>query len=90
MYEKIGRTPEDILYELDGILPGDMEILPSKEESDGKPSILSWCPKFAEVSGKDLRRCKSQCDHQKDETVVSFTFTSEGGEDFMSYEQKYW
>lgn len=88
MVQKYGRTPEDILYELDGILPGDMEILPSQEEIDGKPSGYYLVSKFAEVSGKDLRDAYAQLDPQKMQTGVIFKLNSEGGDKFYDLTSK--
>jgi len=88
LVEKIGKTPEDILYELDGILPGDMEILPSKEESNGKPEAYYLVSKFAEVGGKDLRSAKAVLSQSSYETVVSFALTPDGGEKFYELTSK--
>src|SRR5262249_20516436 len=79
LVEKFGRTADDILYELDGILPGDKEILPGQEH-DGKPMGYYLVSKFAEVTGKDLRDAYPQFDESKRQPVVVFKFTSEGGD----------
>lgn len=88
LVQKSGRTPEDIMYELDGILPGDMEILPSQDMVDGKPSQYFLVSKFAEVSGKDLRDARAQLDQNKMQTIVVFKFTSEGGQRFYDLTSK--
>jgi preprotein translocase subunit SecD len=85
LVEKVGRTEEDLLYDLDGILPGDKEILPSQEERDGKPAVYYLVSKFAEVSGKDLRDAYvsiSEGGRGGHVPVVNFRFTTEGGEKF--------
>ena len=76
-----GKTPEDILYEIDGVLPGDMEILPSQEEVNGQPAEYYLVSKYAEVTGKDLREAKAQLGERGD-MVVAFQLSSEGGDKF--------
>ena len=89
LVEKVGRSPEDILYDLDGILPGDMEILPG-QEAEGKPEVYYLLSKFAEVSGKDLRSAQATLDQSKmgAEPVVIFNLTSEGGYKFYDLTSK--
>jgi preprotein translocase subunit SecD len=87
LVEKVGRTQDDILYELDGILPGDKEILPSQEETDGKPNYYYLVSRFAEVGGKDLASANAQLD-QNNRTVVVFKTTSEGGDRFYQLTSK--
>lgn len=82
LVEKMGRTPEDILYELDGELPGDMEILPSREEVDGKAQYFYLVPRFTEITGGLLKNAQAIFNQQQMETVVGFEFTPEGGEKF--------
>lgn len=81
LVEKVGKTADDILYELDGILPGDMEILPSKDEIGGVPAQYFLVSKFSEVGGKDLRDATVQL-NPKMEAEVIFRLTSEGGQHF--------
>ncbi len=95
LVQKVGRTPEDILYELDGILPGDMEILPSQDQTDGKPNQYFLVSKFSEVSGKDLRDARARLGDRASvvvefsaSVVVEFRFTSEGGDKFYDLTSK--
>lgn len=81
LVEKMGKTPDDILYELDGILPGDMEILPSQEEVNGVPNHYYLVSRFAEVTGKDLHDARAQLG-DRGGAQVNFRLTSEGGERF--------
>lgn len=87
LVEKIGKTPDDILYELDGILPGDMEILPGQDEGNGA-QIYYLVSKFADVTGKDLRAAKAVLDQRRGGVVVDFKLTSEGGERFEELTSK--
>lgn len=82
LVEKVGKTTDDILYELDGILPGDLEILPGKEEREGMPIHYYLVPKFAQVSGKDLRSARAELPQGSFETVVAFQLSAEGGDKF--------
>ena len=88
LVEKIGKTPDDILYDLDGILPGDMEILPSKDEVNGVPESYYLVSKYAEVGGKDLRDAKATVPPGGFEAVVAFSLTAEGGEKFYELTSK--
>ncbi len=81
LVEKMGKTPDDILYDLDGILPGDMEILPSQEEVNGVASHYYLVSRFAEVTGKDLHDARAQLG-DRGGAQVNFRLTSEGGERF--------
>lgn len=90
LVDKIGRSPEDILYELDGVLPGDMEILTGEESVNGSPEIYYLVSKFAEVTGKDLRSAKAELsrDTLRQQPVVNFQFSSEGGQKFYELTSK--
>lgn len=88
LVQRIGKSPEDILYELDGILPGDMEILPSKETTaDGKIGEYYLVPKFAEIGGKDLRNARARLG-DRGGMVVEFNLSSEGGDKFYDLTSK--
>ena len=87
LVEAEGKTQDDILYEIDGILPGDKEILPSQQEVDGAPARYYLVEKFAQVSGKDLSNAAAQLD-QNMRTIVAFKLTSEGGERFYELTSK--
>ncbi len=88
LVQKIGRSEDDILYDLDGILPGDMEILPSQEQRDGKPEYYYLVSKFAEVGGKDLRSARADMSQGSFKTVVNFVLTNEGGDKFYELTSK--
>jgi preprotein translocase subunit SecD len=85
--EKIGATPDDIMFELDGELPGDMEILPGTEKR-GSVTRYYLVPKYAEVSGKHLADARPEFSEQDAQMVVSFTLTSEGGRKFYELTNK--
>lgn len=80
LVDKMGKTPEDILYELDGILPGDMEILPGQDEGTGV-QYYYLVSRFAQVTGKDLRDARAQLG-ERGGAQVNFRLTSDGGERF--------
>jgi preprotein translocase subunit SecD len=86
--EKTGRTEEDILYELDGDLPGDMEILPGKDGRDGTPNEFYLVPKFSEITGKLLKNAAPSLDQTRMQTIVNFEFTTEGGDKFYDLTSK--
>ena len=82
LVEKMGKTPDDILYELDGILPGDMEILPGPDDASGIPTVYYLVSRYAEVTGKDLHDARAQLAERGGGAQVNFRLTSEGGERF--------
>jgi preprotein translocase subunit SecD len=88
LVQKMGKTPEDIIYELDGDLPGDMEILPSDELNEGIPSAYFLVPKYSEITGKFLKDAHAQFVAEHAETLVAFEFTSEGGDKFYDLTSK--
>jgi preprotein translocase subunit SecD len=87
LVQRVGKSPEDILYELDGILPGDMEILPSKETTDGAPNEYYLIPKFADITGADLRNARARLG-DRGGMVVEFQFSSDGGDKFYDLTSK--
>lgn len=86
LVEKEGKTPEDILYEYDGVLPAGMEIIPGKDEGEYKRYFL--VPQRADVSGKFLKEARPQFDDQHGQMVVAFTLSPEGGEKFYELTSK--
>jgi preprotein translocase subunit SecD len=88
LVHKAARTQEDLLYEMDGIIPGDMEILPGKETEDGKPSFYYLVNKFTDVTGKSLRDARAELDPQKMRPYIAFKLTPEGGEKFYDLTSK--
>lgn len=88
LVQRVGKSPEDILYEIDGVLPGDMEILPSQETTaDGRISEYYLVPKFAEISGKDLRDARARLGDRSG-MAVEFSLSSEGGDKFYELTSK--
>ena len=87
LVEKTGRTPEDILYDLDEDLPGDKEILPGKEV-DGMIHQYYLVPKYTDVTGSMLRKAGSHFDQEKGTMVVAFEFLPEGGDRFYEVTSK--
>jgi preprotein translocase subunit SecD len=80
--EKAAGSQEDLLYELDGNLPQDKEILPGKEEN-GRAYEYYLVTKYAEVDGGMLKDARAGLGGQTGaEAVVKFNFGSEGAEKF--------
>ncbi len=80
--EKVAGSQEDLLYELDGNLPQDKEIIPGKEES-GRSFEYYLVSKYAEVHGGLLKDARAGLGGQTGaEAVVKFRFGPEGAEKF--------
>lgn len=84
LVEKMGNSPEDLLYELDGNLPSDKEILPGREGDDyGKRYYL--VSKYADVTGGMLREARASLGGKTGaEAVVNFKFNPDGSEKFYT------
>lgn len=83
LVEKVGSTPEDILYEYDGVLPSGMEILPGRGE-DGRQKLYYLVSKHADVSGKDLRDATPIINKESMQWIVRFSLSEDGGSKFYA------
>jgi len=82
LVDKMGRTEEDILYEYDGIVPDDMEVVPGKPDDSGSRNYY-LVPRYTDITGKLLRDASSGIvQAMKIKHVVHFRFSAEGGEKF--------
>ncbi len=76
--EKVGKSSNDLLYELDGELPDDMQILAGREEG-GDQQTYYLVSKYAELSGQMLKDAQAGLGGKTTvEPIVSFTFNSDG------------
>lgn len=83
LVERMGKTPEDIMYEYDGNIPDDMEILPGKAKGEDGGQHYFLVPKYTDITGKSLAHASSRVGGDVGmQHVVDFRFTSEGGEKF--------
>lgn len=86
--ERIGSSKDDILYELDGTLPKDKEILPGREE-DGQVRSYYLVTKYSDITGGLLKEASAGLGGQTGaEAVVKFRFGTEGGEKFYQLTKK--
>ncbi len=84
LVERQSGSKEDLLYELDGYVPHDKEIL---EYVDSQRGRSSYClvPKYARVTGKMLQDARPMMGGQTGvEPVVAFDFNDEGAERFYN------
>jgi len=80
-------TEEDLLYELDGEIPHDKEILPYENDRGHQEYCL--VQKYGQISGRYLRDAKPSLGGLHGvEPVVAFTFTKEGGDLFYELTSK--
>jgi preprotein translocase subunit SecD len=87
LVEKYGRTEEDILYEYEGEVPSDMEILPGRTEG-GEVSGYYLVPRYTELTGRLLSEAKGTMNQQDHEWVVAFKWNPEGGNKFYDLTSK--
>lgn len=78
LVDKVGSSPEEILFEYDGELPAGKEILPGIGQERGYFLV----DKYAEVTGKMLKTASPQFDQQELAHYLAFELTDEGGERF--------
>ncbi|HEX2977853.1 MAG TPA: protein translocase subunit SecD [Candidatus Babeliales bacterium] len=88
LVERSGASREDILDAYDGDLPEGMEILPGKDERDGR----RWyylVPKYTDLTGRLLKDAYTGFGGQtQSEVVVHFKFNPDGGEKFYDLTRK--
>ncbi len=80
MVKAAGNSAEDIIYDLGGELPYDLEILPG-QENDARHQSYYAVSRHAELTGSSLRTARAQLG-DKGNMVVGFEFTPEAGEIF--------
>lgn len=81
LVEKRGDTQDDVLYEYDGDLPADLEIIPGKTVN-GTVTQYFAVPRYTELTGKLLINAKASIDNESRQWVVPFEWTPEGGDLF--------
>ncbi len=87
LVERISPTEEDLLFELEGEIPDDMEILPGARD-EGRPQFY-LVQKYAEVTGSLLKDARPALGGRTGvEPIVQFTFSSEGAEKFYDLTSK--
>jgi len=84
--ERQGPSKEDLLYEYDGELPSDLEILPGQMRGDGRIERYYVVPKYTDITGKLLRDASAQ--FQDGKMVVAFEWAPEGGDKFYDLTSK--
>ena len=85
LVEKFAQTQDDILYEFDGELPGDKEILPGRDKREGFYLVT----KYPEITGKYLRDARPGLGGDSNvQPVVSFRLTDDGGQKFYEMTSK--
>jgi len=81
LVERSASSEDEILYEYDGEIPDDMEVLP--EYKKDKPTKYHLVPKYTDLTGKLLRDARSSVGGSLGMShVVNFRFSSEGGDKF--------
>jgi len=76
--DRMGRSPEEILFEYDGELPSGREILPGSGQEKGYYLV----EKYADVTGKMLKDASPAFNQQELKHYLAFGFTDEGGDRF--------
>lgn len=87
LVERSGRSSEELLYEYDGELPSDLEILPGQmRSSDGRVECYYVVPKYTDITGRLLRDARPSVTNEG--MVVEFEWTPEGGDKFYDLTSK--
>lgn len=83
LVEKAGSNQEDLLYEYDGELADDKEILPGLAEGGRRQYYI--VEKYAQVTGRMLKDARAALGGRTGvEAVVEFNLDAEGGEKFYA------
>ena len=86
LVDKTGSSEDDLLYELDGELPDDKEILPG--EGDGRREYY-LVQKYTGITGRLLKDARPALGGQTGiEPMVHFEFNEEGSEKFYDVTSK--
>ncbi len=86
LVEKYAPTKEDILYEYDGVLPYDLEIVPDRSDRGG----FYLVQKYAEVTGRLLKEARAEYSQKMGiEHVVSFKLNEVGADKFYQLTSKH-
>ena len=83
----MGRSEDDLLYEFDGEIPGDMEVVPGRLY-DGEPSAYYLVPRFTDLTGDLLASAKANYNNDKRQWEVNFSWNAEGGDKFYDLTSK--
>jgi len=82
--DKMGASEQELLYEYEGELPADKEILPGTEG-------YFLLDKYAEVTGRMLKEARAQYDESKGfQHVVTFKLNDVGSEKFYDLTSKHY
>lgn len=85
LVDRVGSTEDDILYELDGELPEDKEIVSGKGEEGGYYLVS----KYTDVTGALLKDAKAGLGGRTtSEVIVNFKFNPVGSERFYELTRK--
>lgn len=86
LVDKIGSSEDDLLYELDGELPDDKEILPGKDDERHQYYLVE---KYTGITGRLLKDARPAFGGQTGiEPIVRFEFNEEGAEKFYDVTSK--
>ena len=80
LVERQGPSEEELLYQYDGELPSNLQIVPGKLRADGRPEQYYVVPMYTDLTGKLLRNAESH--FREGQMVVGFEWSPEGGEKF--------
>lgn len=86
LVDKVARTAEDLLYELDDFIPSDKELLPAREV--GGQKLFYLVDKYAEVTGRYISDARAALHQQTSEPIVNFKLTGEGDDKFHDLAHK--
>jgi len=87
LVDKIGSSEDDLLYELDGELPDDKEILPGEGNDERRQYYL--VQKYTDITGQLLKDARPVLSGQTGiEPAVHFEFNKEGAEKFYEITSK--
>jgi preprotein translocase subunit SecD len=87
LVDRAGSSREDILYEYDGTLPDDKEILAGQERGEHKTFYL--VEKYAKVTGRMLKDARPAFGGRSGvDPIVQFSLDDEGAEQFYELTSK--
>jgi len=90
LVEKSSGSKEDLLYEYDGDLPDDMEILPGRMRAElGGPERYYLVNRFTDITGKLLKHASAGIGGQRGiDAAVNIAFNPTGSQRFFDLTRK--
>jgi len=87
LVDKIATSKDDLLYELDEVVPPDKQIVAGRQE--GGQKLYYLVDKYAEITGRHITNAQAKLHQESTEPAVYFNLTNEGSDKFRELAEKH-